>query len=192
MSLPQPEAVVSRIAGAVGLDTMRFAAENRRLSALGRTREVKSPQARHTLSRGVWIDYENDRDVDVTLGPGERRRGLRMNLHDKGDSRWFTFSYALNRDAVKSARFIGIVLGGRSRGMTLLRPCLRHYFPDGQGFLDQFFYSAILLPDGESEQIAWIRPDAGARDRARHFEILFFCEGRAFDVTLTGIENLHI
>ncbi len=184
--------MMRRLGQASQMSRLRLAAENRRTAVLRTQDNVTSPPPRHALARGVWVDYDAQSDIDIGIGPGAGDEGLRLQLRDRGDSPWLTFSYTVGAGTVRAARFLGLVVSGSSKGPGMLRPCLRHYFPTGEGFYDQFPGDAILLDDTRREHFCAFRPDDGARARARNFEVLFFLEGHAFDITLFGVETLQI
>ena len=50
----------------------------------------------------------------------------------------------------------------------------------------------ILLESEAQDQITFIRIDPALRDEAVGAEVLFFFEGKSFDVTLNSVENLNI
>ena len=93
-------------------------------------------------------------------------------------------------DLLRSARFLGLLISGRAEGVAAFRPCLRYVLPDG--FKDGFARNMILLESEAQDQITFIRIDPALRDEAVGAEVLFFFEGKSFDVTLNSVENLNI
>lgn len=167
-----------------------FAVENHRLAHLNAIDAVDTPVPRHAIAPNVWIDFEADTGVDVTMSPGEGAEGMRLLLRDRGQSRWVSFSYDVDIDAVRRARYLGMVIRAHSTGIAAFRTCIRYIF-DGS-FQDRFSPQMLVFPGGFDEQLCFIKPDPVVMGTAKRVEILFFFEGKRFDITFLGIENMQI
>ena len=183
--------VLSKIAEAFEAGAKPFAAENARLAALGRdVTPVENPEARRTLAPGVWLDFQADSGVVTAVGPAEAGEGLRLRLEEVGDSPWYSLSYDLPVEPLRGARYLGHFLRCESAGPARFRICLRYKMNDG--FRDVFARELVVLTGGEQEDLVFIRLDPGLLEQTRAAEVLFFFEGRSFDVTLRAIEALKV
>lgn len=182
--------LLHQIAEALSQGAKSFAETNQRLVTIGNVNPVTNPTPRFEVSTKTWIDFESGKGVNVNVGPGDDERGLRILLNDIGESRWFSFSYDLNLEAAKTARYVGIRLHAKSYGMAALRPCLR-YISD-TGFEDTFASQQFIWRGGDDEQLCFIRVDQEMIGRAHAVEVMFFFSGQKFDITLLDVENLHI
>jgi len=144
----------------------------------------------HRLAPGVWLDFEPDKGAVVSVTAGDDGQGLRIRATDLADSHWFSLSYPVSRGNLKTARYLGFVLENTSQGLAAFRPCLRYHLTDG--FKDYFARDMIVLSGTAQTDLTFVAVDQALLAQARSTEVLFFFEGRAFDVTLNSIENLHI
>ncbi len=188
--MSQANTVLLRLAEAFEASAKEFSAENARLATLGKTKAAKTLKPRHEVADQVWLDFRPDSNVQASAQPLKADNALRIQVADRGDSPWFSFSYALSVEALRSARFLGLLISGRAEGVAAFRPCLRYVLPDG--FKDGFARNMILLESEAQDQITFIRIDPALRDEAIGAEVLFFFEGKSFDVTLNSVENLNI
>ena len=183
--------VLRKIAEAFEASAKPFAAETARLAALGRdVAPVETPEPRHELAPGIWLDFQAGNGVATTAAPAETGEGLRLLLSDRGDSPWYSLSYNLPVEALQDARFLGHFLRCDSDGPARFRVCLRHMLDEG--FRDVFARDLVVLTRGEQEDLVFIRLDPELVAQTRAAEVLFFFEGRSFDVTLRAIEPLKI
>ncbi|MGC9371140.1 MAG: hypothetical protein ACP5DX_16515 [Paracoccaceae bacterium] len=168
-----------------------FAFENARFAALPKdVKTAENPVPRHELAPGVWLDYEADRGVETIMGGNAAGEGIRMQVSNMGCSRWYTLSYDLPVAPLKEARYFGELLRASSEGVARFRMCLRYILPDG--FQDRFAREVVVLTGGEQENLLFIKIDPELADRARSAEVLFFFEGRSFDVTLHSAEAVLV
>lgn len=189
--MEETRAVLSKIAEAFEAGAKPFATENARLAALGRdAAPVETPEPRHELAPGIWLDFQAGSGVATTVGPAETGEGLRLQLSDRGDSPWYSLSYDLPAEALQGARFLGHFLRCDSDGPARFRVCLRQMLDEG--FRDVFARDLVVLTGGEQEDLVFIRLDPDLLERTRAAEVLFFFEGRSFDVTLRTIEALKV
>ncbi|MQY44170.1 hypothetical protein GG681_16105 [Epibacterium sp. SM1969] len=166
-----------------------FAVENARLIALSdAVTATTTPTARHRLSDGIWLDYENDKGVQTRIAPVTD--GLQLTLDTRGESRWYTFSYALNIDSLRQGRYLGQLIKTSGPGNARFRICLRYIFPDG--FRDVFARNIVVRTGGAQEDLITLQLDPDLLQQARSAEILFFFEGQSFDITLNAVEALLI
>lgn len=174
--------------GTMILGSAPFEAENARLASFAETlQDVKSPEPRHELAPGIWLDYQPDAGVVVTAGPDPDQPGLRLRTEDAGTSPWFSFSYALPAAALREGRYLGQVIRSSSRGPARFRVCLRYFLEDG--FRDSFSRDVVALTGGDmQEDLLFVPLDAELTAEARHADVLFFFEGRSFDATLHRAE----
>ncbi len=188
--MPKSNTILLRLAEALEASSKEFSGENGRLAELSTAKSSKELKPRHTLLENVWIDFKEDSDVVASVSAEKADGGCRIQMTDRGTSPWFSFSYTLSVEALRGARFLGLLIGGRAEGMAAFRPCLRYQLPDG--FQDSFARNIILMEPTQEDQITFIRTDPDLLEKAVGAEVLFFFEGRNFDVTLTNIENLNI
>jgi|GEM_PF-3416533 len=185
------QTVLTKIAEAFEAGAKPFAGQNARLAALGRdVAPVETPEPRHELAPGIWLDFQPGSGVATTAGPAETGEGLRLQLSDRGDSPWYSLSYDLDPEALQGARFLGHFLRCDSDGPARFRVCLRHMLDEG--FRDVFARDLVVLTGGEQEDLVFIRLDPELIAQTRTAEVLFFFEGRSFDVTLRAIEALKV
>ncbi|MBV1927812.1 MAG: hypothetical protein KUG62_11695 [Rhodobacteraceae bacterium] len=184
------ETLMSRIALAFESSAKRFDFENRRLADLSLSETVENPDPRFEIADKVWVDYAANADVQLEVGPGSDGKGLRLHLTDIGQSGWFSFSYEIGISALRTSRYLGILTACSSNGIAAFRPCLRYILDDG--FSDQFLPDVFMMTGGTDEHLGFLRPDITLLEQAKRAEILFFFEGDAFDITLLGVENLHV
>lgn len=182
--------ILQRLAESLEASSKEFSAENGRLAALSKVKASKNLKPRHALLEDTWIDFKADSGVVASVNVGEPDGGCRIQVADRGTSPWFSFSYTLSVEALRSARFLGLLIGGRAEGMAAFRPCLRYLLPDG--FRDSFARNMILMEANHEDHVTFIRTDPDLLGKAVGAEVLFFFEGNNFDVTLTNIENLNI
>lgn len=168
-----------------------YAAENARLAALGRdAAQLDTPMPRAELAPGIWLDYQDGSGVVTTVGPAEDGEGLRIQLADRGSSPWYSLSYELPIEILRTARYLGHFVRSASRGPARFRLCLRYKLADG--FRDSFCREVITLTGHEQEDLVFIRLDPDLLEHALAAEALFFFEGRGFDVTLKTVEVVHV
>lgn len=185
------QTVLYKIAEAFEAGAKPFGTENTRLAALGRdVAPVEQPVPRHLLAPGVWLDFRAESDVVTAAGPAEAGEGLRLQLETIGDSPWYSLSYDLPVEPLQGARFLGHFLCCDSTGPARFRVCLRHKLEDG--FRDVFARDLVVLTGGAQEDLVFIRLDPELVERTHAAEVLFFFEGRSFDVTLQTIEILKV
>lgn len=185
--MEETRTALTKIAKAFEAGAKPFAAENARLAALGRdVAPVETPAPLHELAPGVWLDFQAERGVVTTAGPAETGEGLRLQLFDRGDSPWYSLSYDLAPETLHDARYLGHFLCCDSDGPARFRVCLRHKLDEG--FRDVFARDLVVLTGGEQEDLVFIRLDPDLIEQTRAAEVLFFFEGRSFDVTLRVIE----
>lgn len=191
------ETILSRIAEAFEAGAKPFALENTRLAAMARdVVAVDTPDPRHELAPGLWLDYQAGSGVQTWAGPVEpaaeedREGGLRLHLRDIGTSPWYSLSYDLGIETLRDARYLGQYLRCDSDGPARFRPCLRLQLEGG--FQDVFARDLVVLTGGTQEDLIFIRLDPELLARAIGAEVLFFFEGRSFDVTLRTIEAVKV
>ncbi|UWQ81927.1 hypothetical protein K3725_22210 (plasmid) [Leisingera sp. S132] len=166
-------------------------AENALLSALpGAVRKIRSPRPRHALAPGIWLDYQPDAGVGVLAAPEPEGDGVRLQLQDIGTSPWFSLSYGIDLAALRQGRYLGQLLDCSSRGPGRFRICLRYLL--AEGFRDVFARDLVVLTGARQEDLVFIPVDAELAAQAQGAEVLYFFEGRSFDVTLHGAEALLI
>lgn len=187
---PAQSNILRSIAEAFERSAKPFSVENHRLANLSDIEAVDNPVPRYALAENVWIDFEANKGVSVSIAPGEGAQGVRLRVNDLSQSRWFSFSYQLDHEVVRSARYLGLLIRAGSSGIAAFRPCIRYSF-DGS-FQDRFAPQMLVFQGGVDEQLCVIKPDHLLLERATKAEVLFFFEGKKFDVTLLGIENLLI
>lgn len=188
--MPKTNPLLLRLAEAFEASAKEFSAENARLSALGKIKASKSLAPRHELADQVWIDFKPDAGVTASVEALKAENAMCIRVEDKGDSPWFSFSYALSIEAMRDARFLGLLVNGKAEGLAAFRPCLRYVLKDG--FRDTFARNMILMESEAEDQITFIRTDPALLKEAIGAEVLFFFEGRNFAVTLNNIETLNI
>lgn len=189
--MDEAQSVLCKIAEAFEAGAKPFAVENARLAALGRdVALVEAPAARHELAPGIWLDFRAESDVATSLAPAESGEGLRLRLQDRGASPWYSLSYELPVEPLREARYLGHFLRCDSAGPARFRVCLRHKLDED--FRDVFARDLVVLTGGEQEDLIFIRLDPELLAETRGAEVLFFFEGRSFDVTLRVVEALKI
>lgn len=188
--MPKTETILYRLAEAFEASSKNFTPENQKLADLSGGKASKAPKPRHEVLEKVWIDFKADSDVSAAISPQKKDGGLRIQVKDRGTSPWFSFSYDLSLQPLKTARFLGLLVNAKAEGVAVFRPCVRYVLPDG--FEDRFSADVILVTDTPEDQISFVRVDQNLVDRATRVEVLFFFEGQNFDVTLNNVENLHI
>lgn len=186
--MPQSHPLLGKLADALAQSAAPFKLENARLAALPEeVRKVSAPQPRHALAQDVWLDFQADAGVEITAGPDPKQRGLRLLTADVGSSPWLSFSYALPAAQLREGRYLGQITRSSSRGVARFRVCLRYVFEDG--FHDVFARDMVVLTGGAAQEDLLMVPlDAELAAAAQRAEVLFFFEGRSFDVTLHGTE----
>ncbi|MFY0312384.1 hypothetical protein ACFMBG_21085 [Leisingera sp. D0M16] len=168
-----------------------FNAENARLAALpGAVEAVRTPEPRHALAPGIWMDYQPRAGVEVAAGPESGEAGLRLQLLRRGESPWFSLSYGLDMAVLRQCRYLGQLMVCSSRGPGRFRVCLRYHLDDG--FRDVFARDLVVLTGARQEDLVFIRVDAELAAAAHGAEVLYFFEGCSFDVTLHSAEALLI
>lgn len=179
--------LLHKLASALEQAADPFAAENARLAALcNAVKKTTNPTTRYRLSDGVWLDYENDKGVQTSLT--SVKDGLHLALEARGDSRWYTLSYALNINSLRQGRYLGQLIKTSGPGNTRFRLCLRYIFPDG--FRDAFARDIVVRTGGTQEDLITLKLDPDLLQQAKSAEMLFFFEGQSFDVTLNAVEAL--
>lgn len=187
---PRSNGLVAKLAENFMDSAAPYKAINTVLTNLEQHVGEKTPDARSEVAPGVWVDFENGRGVQTAISAGPDNSGLRINTTDRGDSPWFSFSYALPIDPVKESRFLGVILDVESAGLVAFRPCLRYLYKSG--FADRFFHETIVIQGKREDQIDFIKVEQSLAEEATGCEILFFFNDRKFDLTLHAIENLAI
>lgn len=168
-----------------------FGPENARLAALPRTvEETRTPRPRHALAPGIWLDYQPDAGVEVLAAPEAEGDGVRLQLQDIGASPWFSLSYGIDAGMLRQGRYLGQLLDCSSRGPGRFRVCLRYLL--AEGFKDVFARDLVVLTGARQEDLVFIPVDAELAAQAQGAEVLYFFEGRSFDVTLHSAEALLI
>lgn len=186
--MQQKKAFLSGFSRAMTPGSDPFKTQNARLATLAdKVQEVHSPEPRHELAPGIWLDYQPRSGVETVVGPDPDRPGLRLHAGDTGTSPWFSFSYALPAEALREGRYFGQIIRSSSRGAARFRICLR--FHSQQGFHDRFPRDVVVLTGGEPQEDCVILPvDAELAAQAQYADVLFFFEGRSFDATLHSTE----
>ncbi|SFM81158.1 hypothetical protein [Shimia aestuarii] len=187
--MPKTNPILLRLTEAFEASAKEFSTENGRLSRLSEVMATQALEPRHALLDHIWVDFKADSGVVASVEPVPSE-GCRIQLMDRGTSPWFSFSYILSVEALRSSRFLGLLIRGRAEGVAAFRPCLRYLLPDG--FKDSFARNVILLEPDAEDQISFIRTDPQLVNEAVGAEVLFFFEGVNFDVTLSNVENLNI
>src|SRR5690606_6312393 len=109
--MSEQASILHRLAEAFTSGTRPFQLENLRLAGLGQTvTPVDSPEPRYEIADGCWIDFEADKKLEVSAGPAADGKGLHLLLRNRGDSRWFSFSYAISLETLASARYLGLLV----------------------------------------------------------------------------------
>lgn len=189
--MSETRTMLHKIAEAFEQSAQSFSHENKSLSGLFSTVEpIQTPTPHQNLVPGVWLDFEGDKGTVLSVGPGAEGKGLRISMEEIGDSRWVSFSYKLSGEALRDARYFGILMETSSEGFASFRPCLRYLSADGLN--DRFARETVVLSGADQEDLVFIRLDQDLLRLARQIEVHFFFEGRNFDVTLNSIENLSI
>ncbi|KIC15140.1 hypothetical protein [Leisingera sp. ANG-Vp] len=168
-----------------------FGPENARLAALPKAvAEARTPQPRHTLAPGIWMDYQPGAGVEVVAGPEPDGEGVRLQVQSTGDSPWFSLSYGIDAAMLRQGRYLGQLLDCSSRGPGRFQVCLRYLLDEG--FKDVFARNLVVLTGARQEDLVFIPVDAELAAGAKGAEVLYFFEGRSFDVTLHSAEALLI
>lgn len=181
--------LLHKLAAALETAADPFALENSRLADLKNTaKKARTPEARYTLGEGIWLDYQNNSGVQTTVSP--EKDGLRLKLQDRGESIWYTFSYSIPGGALQKGRYLGQLIQTSGTGNARFRVCLRYLFADG--FQDVFARDMVIRLGGPQEDLITMSLDPELLKKTRAAEVLFFFEGRSFDVTLNSVETLLI
>jgi len=188
--MPEKTTFLQRIAEAFEASAKQFAKENQTLADLASARSAKTLKPRHEIADKVWLDFKPDSGVEASLATDKKTGELRFEVTERGESPWASFSYELSIETLRDARFLGILINARSSNMAAFRPCLRYVLPEG--FEDQFARDMILLGDTDEDHLCFIRVDSDLVSRANTAEVLFFFEGKRFEVILNSVENLKI
>ena len=168
-----------------------FKMQNARLSALPREiKEIRNPEPRCELTQGIWLDFQEGAGVETVVGPAEARDGVRLLLKERGDSAYYSFSYDIPPEPLREARYLGQLLRCSSAGPARFQVCLRYILADG--FRDVFARDVVVLTGEAQEDLVFLRIDADLAQQAVGAEVLFFFDGRSFDVTLQAIEALLV
>lgn len=186
--------LLQKLADEIEQGQKAFAHENSRLRQL--PHEMTSgavTQGRHALGNGVWLDFQADSGVQTDVSAdtqSEETTGIRIRTEAMGQSPWFSFSYGLSVSELAGARYFGQLLRCSSRGAARFRVCLRYAFPDG--FQDVFCKQLVVLTGEVQEDLLFIKVDPALLEGCIGAEILFFFDGKAFDVTLHAVEALRV
>lgn len=184
-----PSPLLHKLAAALEKAADPFALENARLAALSsHVKKVQTPVTRYALSEGVWLDYQNDTGVQTNVSAN--KGGLNLQLQDRGNSQWYSLSYALQIDALRQGRYLGQILKTSGSSSARFRICLRYIFTDG--FRDVFARDMVIRLGGPQEDLITMSLDPDLLKQAQGAEVLFFFEGRTFDLTFNTIEALLI
>jgi len=189
--MPETKTILHKIAEAFEQGAQPYARENARLASLCNDVEpVESPPPRHILVPGVWLDYQADAGVATTVEPAADGVGLRLQVTDMGTSTWYSLSYGLPVETLRTSRYLGQFLCCESQSHARFRVCLRYKMEDG--FRDVFARDVVVLTGGMQEDLIFIRLDPALLPQTSAAEVLLFFEGRSFDVTLRTIEALRV
>lgn len=179
-----------------------FSQENARLAALPReVLPLHNPTPRLALAPGVWLDYQPEAGVETRVGAAEGvEAGVRFQVESIGSSKWYSFSYEIPAEALRSKRYLGQILRCSSEGPARFRLCLRYALPEG--IRDVFARQVCVLTGFEKsgasnenvmqDELVFVPIDASLAAQAQGAEVLLFFEGRSFDVTLHAIEAMVV
>lgn len=185
--MAQTKKMLRKIAGGLTRGRPATGAED---SLLGtpqqETGEVVSPEPRYEVAPGVWLDYQPNSGVDVTVRLSEAEEGLRLQTATTGESSWFSLSYGIDLEELRQGRYLTQLLDCSSRGPARFRFCLRYLL--AEGFQDTFSRDLVVLTGARQEDLVFIRVDEKLAAEAQGAEVLYFFEGRSFDVTLHDVE----
>lgn len=182
--------IMSKIAAAFEASIKPFSTENANLErACAGSLQTANPLPRHQAAPGVFVDFRADSGVKTVVGPSVRGDGLRLQLLERGSSPWYSLSFALPLAEVKEARYIGHYIKCDSTGPARFRICVRHLLKNS--FRDLFSRELVTLTGGEQEDLIFVKLDADLLVETEAVEVLFFFEGRSFDVTLKEIEIIQ-
>lgn len=189
--MTERETIMSKIAAAFEASVKPFSAENAILeNACSGSVETSDPLPRHQPVPGVFVDFRAESGVETIVGPALGGSGLRLQLLERGSSPWYSVSYSIPLAEVKEARYIGHYINCDSAGPARFRVCIRHLLEDG--FRDIFSRELVTLTGGEQEDLVFVKLDSDLLAETRAVEVLFFFEGRSFDVTLKEVEILQV
>lgn len=165
-------------------------AENARLGQIGRTTPSSLLAGRVEIGDGIWMDIDENGGAKVQVSPGSGREGVRIRAEDIANAQWLSFSYRLPVSPIRSARYLGILSDVECESIVSFKPCAR-YIGRG-GFKDDFSAPSAVFLGGRTQTLTTLKPNKDYLATADSVEILFFFDGRRFDLTLRGVENLLI
>ena len=165
-----------------------FALENQRLASLAGLEPVASIGALHPLTEGVWLSFEADKGVEMSILPSDT--GFALEMADVGSAHWVSLSFALSAEAVRSGRYVAFVVRAASEGFLSYRPYLRYLHEEG--FTDQPARDFMVSSGGEKEQLCPMKIDQDALERSHAVEAHFFFQGSNFRADFRSIEVVLI
>lgn len=138
-----------------------------------------------TLAPGITLQFRGNSGLRANLGGGA---GFAVNLHDRGESPWFSLEMALPIDAIRSCRFLGLrVAGACTAGAATLRPVLRLTAEDG--WRDAEFGRDLVFTSAPADNLALLPLDGiEGRETAVAATLILFLRQRAADLRLTRID----
>ncbi len=168
-----------------------FRRENAALAALECGETIPQMAPFQPLRDGVWCAHEEGAGTSASLVAQGAGKGVQIDMHDIGSSRWFSLSWAIDRETLASGRYFGLLAHTLSDGLTAWRPCLRYLFDNGS-FQDVFCREHMVCSGGAAEELGFIRIDPARARQARATEIHLFFTGARFRITFLSLENLLI
>lgn len=169
--------------------TPRLSRLNARLGRLSAIPPIAQASPHQPLARDIWLSTEEGAGAELAISGGAG--GLTLDLKTIGRSDWLSLSFRVPHRALRSARYLVLIVRTRADGFVSYRPCLRYVWPE-TGFEDHFARDYVVTSGGEDEQLSYLPIEADPMARARHTEVHLFFQGTEFRVDLARIETVLI
>lgn len=158
---------------------------------IGRLTEAAEAKVRAghlDLGPDLWLSTDPAGRGELSCQPSSEGFALRLEAGDSGA--WSALGMRLPVAALKSARYLGLLIGLRSGDVFSFTPTLRYYHPEG--LTDVPTAAPVILAGGPREHLSHIPLDPEQLDRATECELNLFFHTDSFVAEFSGIEPLLI
>lgn len=149
--------------------------------------ETRQISAGHLdLGPDLWLSTDPAGHAKIACLPAQE--GFMLHLKGGDSGAWAALGMRLPFEALKQARYVGMVIGMRGGDLFSVTPTLRYYFPDDM--TDIPTQAPVIMAGGPRECLAYIPLDPGLLERAVGAELNLFFHTDSFAAELTKLEPL--
>jgi len=158
------------------------------IAALSEGKSMSVKAGHLSLGADLWLSADPAGQAEMSCAPAGEGFSLSLERGDSGA--WAALGMRLPLEALRQARFLGLLVRLRSGGILSFTPTLRYYLSAGR--IDAPTSAPVILAGGPREHLSYIPIDPVHLERARGAELNLFFHTDSVAAEFAGIEPLLI